>query len=335
MNCKQCGVAFDGDKRCKFCSAECRVRAYYAGKRVEKACERCGVSFTAAAKQTRFCSNACHLARRTDAVPIRTCVVCGKSFKRNAHGKDAMSCCSRECGFVESGRIRRQRASERSIGKYKPGRYLKVYFYPCSRCGKPFSSRSSTGSKFCSLVCRDFAALVSKSIVDRECKECGGKYTTLMRGSRPASVYCSNRCARAEEKRQRRIREKDRTDTAVHGHITFREVYFRSGGCCYLCGQFAPRRLRGSAHWAEPTIDHVIPLNRGGVHSYENTKIAHRLCNSIKSDLAVWGALDYKAEVDKRLVSVIIDTRGGEDLQVIENKDRAAPSPIFRQNLMV
>ncbi|MFJ9212987.1 HNH endonuclease [Streptomyces sp. NPDC102264] len=33
-----------------------------------------------------------------------------------------------------------------------------------------------------------------------------------------------------------------------------------------------------------PSIDHVIPLARGGTHEPANVQCAHWLCNAIKSD---------------------------------------------------
>jgi len=33
-----------------------------------------------------------------------------------------------------------------------------------------------------------------------------------------------------------------------------------------------------------PSIDHVVPLSRGGLHEWGNVKLAHRICNSIKKD---------------------------------------------------
>lgn len=40
---------------------------------------------------------------------------------------------------------------------------------------------------------------------------------------------------------------------------------------CGICGDEVTR-----ADW---TVDHVIPLAKGGEHSYANTQIAHRICN--------------------------------------------------------
>jgi 5-methylcytosine-specific restriction endonuclease McrA len=50
----------------------------------------------------------------------------------------------------------------------------------------------------------------------------------------------------------------------------------RDGQECYLCGQWLT--------WREITIDHVVPLSRGGDHSYANCKIACAVCNSRKGD---------------------------------------------------
>ena len=36
-----------------------------------------------------------------------------------------------------------------------------------------------------------------------------------------------------------------------------------------------------------PSIDHVIPVSKGGTHTWDNVKLAHRHCNTMKSnDLA-------------------------------------------------
>jgi 5-methylcytosine-specific restriction endonuclease McrA len=43
---------------------------------------------------------------------------------------------------------------------------------------------------------------------------------------------------------------------------------------CYLCGHFL------SVH--DMTLDHVVPLARGGAHTPENLRPAHRSCNSRK-----------------------------------------------------
>lgn len=60
-------------------------------------------------------------------------------------------------------------------------------------------------------------------------------------------------------------------------------VFERDGFMCMLCNQ----PLDMSAvfpHPLFPTIDHVVSLNRGGFHKYDNIQSAHFYCNTSKGD---------------------------------------------------
>ena len=58
--------------------------------------------------------------------------------------------------------------------------------------------------------------------------------------------------------------------------VDFRRVYAAAGGVCGICQQ--PVALDVF------TIDHVVPLSKGGVHKFENLQLAHRACNSRKGN---------------------------------------------------
>ena len=51
-------------------------------------------------------------------------------------------------------------------------------------------------------------------------------------------------------------------------------VYARDEGLCGICGT----TIYGDFH-----VDHVIPLSKGGEHSYANTQAAHPECNLRKA----------------------------------------------------
>jgi 5-methylcytosine-specific restriction endonuclease McrA len=59
--------------------------------------------------------------------------------------------------------------------------------------------------------------------------------------------------------------------TRVVEKVDRREVFARAAGLCGLCGE--------GVDVATFHIDHIIPLARGGEHSYANTQPAHPLCN--------------------------------------------------------
>jgi 5-methylcytosine-specific restriction endonuclease McrA len=53
--------------------------------------------------------------------------------------------------------------------------------------------------------------------------------------------------------------------------VNHQDVWERDGGICQICGE--------PADVADWHLDHIVPLVRGGEHSYANTQVAHPLCN--------------------------------------------------------
>ena len=53
-------------------------------------------------------------------------------------------------------------------------------------------------------------------------------------------------------------------------------LYERDGGRCGICGQHVGIE--------DASVDHVLPLSKGGEHSYANTQIAHLSCNVRKGN---------------------------------------------------
>lgn len=53
-------------------------------------------------------------------------------------------------------------------------------------------------------------------------------------------------------------------------------VLERADGECGICG--------GDVSPFDFEVDHIVPLSRGGLHNYENTQPAHKVCNRRKSD---------------------------------------------------
>ncbi|MEU3613516.1 HNH endonuclease [Streptomyces sp. NPDC006872] len=62
-----------------------------------------------------------------------------------------------------------------------------------------------------------------------------------------------------------------------------RQVYERDGWLCQLCRL----PIDSTIAWPDPqspSIDHVVPLAKGGEHSMTNVQAAHVGCNSRKGD---------------------------------------------------
>lgn len=69
-------------------------------------------------------------------------------------------------------------------------------------------------------------------------------------------------------------------------HLTWRSIY--GDGICYLCGEpVDPANcawINGAfvTGWRYPTLDHVVPILRGGKHEADNVRLAHKWCNTVK-----------------------------------------------------
>jgi 5-methylcytosine-specific restriction endonuclease McrA len=60
-----------------------------------------------------------------------------------------------------------------------------------------------------------------------------------------------------------------------------REIFQRDWWICQLCFKPVDSRLAHPDYWSA-SLDHVIPLARGGAHTRSNTQLAHLHCNRVK-----------------------------------------------------
>jgi len=66
-------------------------------------------------------------------------------------------------------------------------------------------------------------------------------------------------------------------------YIDIALLYERDHGICTLCNYAVDATIT----WPDkriPSIDHYLPLTRGGDHSYLNTKLVHHYCNTLKNN---------------------------------------------------
>lgn len=115
------------------------------------------------------------------------------------------------------------------------------------------------------------------------CPICGKETTN--------KVCCSVECSKKRNNQVKETRRRIKIDGAlIDNGITLQALFNRDNGVCHICG--------GVCDWGDkeerngtiicgnnyPSIDHVKPLSLGGLHEWGNVRLAHRLCNSIKSD---------------------------------------------------
>lgn len=94
--------------------------------------------------------------------------------------------------------------------------------------------------------------------------------------------FCSDRCGKRSANIRRSARKRSNTPQP-RASIRKHRIHVRDGWTCQLCGDPIDQAVK-VPHPLAATLDHVIPLAKGGAHSEANLQTAHFLCNSRKGD---------------------------------------------------
>lgn len=200
------------------------------------------------------------------------CVECRVTFQT----KTRASCCP-TCRP-----IRRRRQSDQSrlrISDAKRG------LRPCDVC---WAAIPPGRSKRCSPECAREAQrhrllgwpVNACSLLVRSC-DCGSAFIAR-RATGPGRRKCDV-CSVPEADRLRAKRAA-RADAVRAGEVVrLSDVAARDGHRCQLCRQPVDPNT-SHPHPKSASLDHIIPLSRGGEHTMANTQLAHLRCNMLKSD---------------------------------------------------
>lgn len=307
--CLACGVLLKpGAQRHKFCSVKCRTTDARP-VRLRK-CESCLGSLEPYRK--RWCAScAQHRKRSNWKVKQRsrlkivvTCQQCNQPFRPIEKTKTKY--CSHKCS-TEGLRLSR-RAERLKREQLKPGPHTKIHLNTCACCASPFFHKSKRATA-CSERCKTelLRAASRKHWAEEKerltalrgqtactCKECGGEFLKPYGDKRRS--FCSKQCSQKAARRVRKPKERARNQAARLERVDPFRVFDRDGWRCQICHKRTPKRLRGTIHDMAPELDHIVPLARGGEHSYQNTQCACRRCNGRKG-ATVYGQLTLFAQL--------------------------------------
>lgn len=192
--------------------------------------------------------------------------------------------CTRACAFAHPEGWRRPKAIK------PPNR-------PCKECRQETPTRRAW---YCGDRCRK--ASESRKAKDREraahekaaksydCQECGAKFSPVYGNQQRAfcSDICTARGKRTASRRSKRLVGSNHRQRARHYGVEYEPVnrntiYARDAWKCGICGEKINKKL-SFPHYMSASLDHIVPLSKGGGHTYANTQAAHFICNSLKSD---------------------------------------------------
>ncbi len=318
--CKYCGAEFVPRVRnsMEYCSIECRNKAsgrvrYQSGK--TGICRVCGREFVKRYGNERLCCDECrdkafrqsnHKSFMKRYVPNpreshSRCICCGAETNGKMY-------CSKEC--EEKEKWKRIKAKE--FGSWELYQeHLKEQQEEKKRIReeerrKEREQRRKTGT----------------------CIVCGKTFSTFNQKQKTCSKECGKKLSYA--RKQHRIPK----EQIIDKDITLEALYKRDSGVCYLCGGVCDWEDRnketGVCGSTYPSIDHVIPVSKGGLHAWENVRLAHFACNTAKSDLVIDNANENKRSKHAKPVAQM--TKNGCTIAVYPSTADAGKSTGFRAN---
>ena len=157
----------------------------------------------------------------------------------------------------------------------------------CPQCGQSFAPERTTRQRFCSPACkRTFHRFsVARTCEQDDCDRplaargmCQMHWRRWARaeGIEKAPAWDDRR--RANYHKRRALKKK-----LPAADIRPRDIYERDSWTCGLCGD----GIDPGTAWPDPlsaSLDHILPLSKGGHHVPENVQAAHLSCNVRKGN---------------------------------------------------
>jgi hypothetical protein len=183
----------------------------------------------------------------------RSCDQRGATWVVTDKDKAAKKACTARCAALLRGKRQRDARVASGSGSKERG-WCPVYF-PICRCGRVFCARSRQ-QKHCSDECGYLA--VKAAMADRYAADPG---------------YRERVIAVAQARRATALGLGSK-------RMLLSALAERDGWVCRLCSQ--PIDPAATVKGIKPSLDHVVPLSRGGTHDLSNVQLAHYLCNLSK-----------------------------------------------------
>jgi hypothetical protein len=256
------------------------LKKYGAPTTFTKTCQHCQEPYTTGNARSLYCSTTCKRQKLKETTGLKlTCKECGETFRSATKSAYCIECLYRVKQRKERLKIEREEEQKRREEE-RQKQLQKV----CVHCSISFIAKK-TDARYCSSECvyqsRYSKQVEAKEVHSIKCKECSKFFAT----TNTSRKYCSHKCMTKYRDRRKEVTRRERvlSNGDVHKDISIERLIKRDKGICYLCNEKVNINVDSNDNFY-PSIEHVIPIAKGGTHTWDNVKLAHRYCNMIKRD---------------------------------------------------
>ena len=158
--------------------------------------------------------------------------------------------------------------------KDRPKTALELGYKQCPKCGE--TKDASNYSK-----CKSGKSGIKLASKCNQCRAILSRASNMPTASLEKKRINDRRISIAKGS-QSSHRSRAKKGGGEYGIVDVQLVFERDNWTCYLCGIKVERAKQYKPNRA--TIDHVIPLSKGGSHTYDNVKTCCNWCNCSKHD---------------------------------------------------
>lgn len=180
-------------------------------------------------------------------------------YRKNRRMKDGYSSECNACGLV----LARKRYEKKRIAELAASTTASL-----DECAHHLKHRHL------SIVSKPLNIKEPKPLLTFQCEQCGKSITALRKRK-----FCEDRCIWKSNTRHRKFMRRLRMgDKSKQDRIDLAMLLERDGFECGLCHEPIHENHK-YPHPMSGTIDHIIPLSKGGTHQWVNVQAAHARCN--------------------------------------------------------